>query len=178
MGMIRVSDHAEKIIKEQANGRTISATVDALIAGGGRNLDKEYFDNKFREQQEALRKMRSLIEDTAVDRLSSGGRNFSSASSASSVYQDPLVKQALLRTDIEWPIVQELIYGFLDKRAPEWFPGMYEAVHEMNDAPECFTKNSILYFDITGSPYPVLRVSPRVDQFLAEKIESQIESRE
>ena len=69
--MIRVSDHAEKVIREHTHGRTITATVDAILAGSvapdgtemwkGRQDDeitKEYLDERFD-------KLESMIEGAA-----------------------------------------------------------------------------------------------------------------
>lgn len=60
MGMIRVSDHAEKIIRENTNGRTITATVDAMIAGGPREkesgVSKEYLDERFDTLESMIRR--------------------------------------------------------------------------------------------------------------------------
>lgn len=168
--LIKLSDAVGEALAQRAAEDNLSmagevAKLLSVVELPPRPVGTEYLDKKFDE-------LKSLIEDTAVDRLNSGGRNFSSTS-----YQDPIVKQALLRTDVDWPIIQELIYDFLNEKDSEWFPGMYEAVHEMNDVPKCFTKNSILYFDITGNPFPVLRVSPRVDQFLADRIEGSLGGR-
>lgn len=158
MGMIRVSDHAERLIKEQANGRTISATVEALLAGGGRNLDKEYFDNKFREQQAAIREMRALIEDTLVDRIDAHKK-------------DPLNEKVY----IEWDIARELLYDFLDEKATEWRPGVYSALQSSDAELNCYTQNGYLCTDDHyGKQHLMVQVSPRVDQFLANKIEEKI----
>lgn len=62
MGMIRVSDHAEKVIREHTHGRSITATVDAILAGSvapdgtemwkgqqatDDEITKEYLDERF-----------------------------------------------------------------------------------------------------------------------------------
>ena len=119
---------------------------------------EEYLDKRFD-------KLEALIEDTTVDRVAnSGGR------------VDPAVKQALARQDIEWPIVQELIYDFLDEKSPEWFPGAYQGIHNMDVDVDCYIKDGILYFEVptVGTYWPVLHISPRIDQFLSEKIEGRI----
>lgn len=180
MGMIRVSDEVEGRLKAVADGRSMNSVIEKMLAYcsspdgfcSAPQADVSYEPYLLEQINKRFDELKALIEDTTVDRLSNrlSGRN----SSAS--HQDPIVKQALLRTDIDWYIVQELVFEFLDEKAPEWFPGMAKAVHNMDDDVNCFTKDEVLYFEnsITGSVWPVLHVSPRVDKFLAEKIEGGI----
>lgn len=153
MGMIRVSDDAEKKIKAMANGRTISATVDALLAGG-QNLDKEYFDSKFREQQEALREMRALIEDTTVDRVNNVGPIKSAAPGTVKIY-------------VPWDAARELFFEFLPDDAPEYIGSASEAIHQADDEFPVFIQDDKLWTeDFYGAKSPILNISPRVKQFL------------
>lgn len=144
MGMIRVSDHAEQIIKEKANGRTITATVDALLEGGG--VSTEYFDKKFDE-------LKSLIEDTTVDRVAgSGGR-----ARGEKVY-------------IPWEATRELFYEFLDEKATEWRPGVYDEVQNLNDDLSCYVQDGyICVDDHYGKQHLLVQVSPRLKEFLNNK---------
>lgn len=163
MGMIRVSDHAEKIIKEQANGRTISATVDALIAGviaggGGSSSVISKLDYLEGYLDKRLSKIESLIEDTMVDRIDGGPR-----------------KQPDFPVSLAWPDVQELFYERMKEGDPEWFPGAYKGVtEEMHGDPSCFSKDGVLYINLSGSDIPVLKITPRVDAMLAEIIEGNV----
>ena len=161
MGMIRVSDHAEKIIKEQANGRTISATVDALIAGGGENsvntdsiLDKlDYLENYLDKR---ISKLESLIEDTTVDRVNNGGpRNSTSVVSGS------------VKVYVPWDTAHELLYEFLPEDAPEFIGNASEQIRQADDEFPVFIQDDKLWTeDYYGTKTPILNISPRVTQFL------------
>jgi len=159
MGMIRVSDHAEKIIKEQANGRTISATVDALIAGGGENsvntdailgkLDylEDYLDKR-------LSKLESLIEDTTVDRVSNVGPIRSAAPGTVKIY-------------VPWNVAHELLYEFLPEDAPEFIGNASEQIRQADDEYPVFIQDNRLWTeDYYGTKAPILNISTRVQQFL------------
>ena len=159
MGMIRVSDHAEKIIKEQANGRTISATVDALIAGGGENsvntdailgkLDylEDYLDKR-------LSKLESLIEDTTVDRVSNVGPIRSAAPGTVKIY-------------VPWNVAHELLYEFLPEDAPEFIGNASEQIRQADDEYPVFIQDNRLWTeDYYETKAPILNISTRVQQFL------------
>lgn len=159
--MIRVSEEVEKQLKALADGRSMSATVEMLIKGAGNTADnmfsltKEFMghvDEKFDE-------LKSLIEDTMVDRVDSGGPR----------------KQPQEFVSLEWPDVQELLYEKMKESDPEWFPGAYKGVtEEMQGDPICFSKDGVLYVSLSGSDIPVLKITPRVDAMLAEIIEGNI----
>jgi len=160
--MIRVSEEVEKQLKELADGRSMSATVEMLIKGAGNTADnmfsltKEFMghiDEKFDE-------LKSLIEDTTVDRVNNGG---------------PRTQSVQEFVSLEWPDVQELLYEKMKEGDPEWFPGAYKGVtEEMQGDPNCFSKDGVLYINLSGSDIPVLRITPRVGAMLAEIIERNI----
>ena len=161
--MIRVSDYAERLIKEQANGRTISATVEALLAGGGdssqlasiiEKLDylEQYVDRRFT-------KIESMLDDTLVDRINAHKT------------RDPLNE----RVYVEWGVARELLYDFLDEKATEWRPGVYSALQSSDAELNCYIQDGYLCTDDHyGKQHLMVQVSPRVDQFLANKIEENI----
>lgn len=128
----------------------LNSTLDSII--GKLDYLENYIDKKFNE-------LKALIEDTTVDRVSGGGGRS---------YQDPAVRRALARKDLEWEPVQELVYDFLDEKSPEWFPGAASAVRNMDIDVNCYIKDEVLYFEnsITEESFPVLHVSPRVQEFL------------
>lgn len=143
MGMIRVSDDAERKIKEMANGRTISATVDAILAGGAGGADfKEYLDKKFDELKE-------LIEDTTVDRVSgySGGRSFSRE-----------------KEYLDWPVAQYILYEVCDEEnAPEWVSKtIHNIVDQWNDEFVIYVQDGFLWVQREYGSDKLLRVSDRV----------------
>ena len=159
MGMIRVSDHAEKIIKEQANGRTISATVDALIAGGGENsastdsvLGKLDYLESYLDKR--LSRLESLIEDTTVDRVNNVGPRNSSYQSNVKVY-------------VPWDVARELFFEFLPDDAPEFIGNASEQIHQADNEFPVFIQDDKLWTeDAYGTKSPILNISPRVQQFL------------
>lgn len=65
MGLIRVSDDAERRIKELAGGRTVTATVDSLVSGGAGDL-KDYLDEKFSAVEKRLMKIEKMIDNNSL----------------------------------------------------------------------------------------------------------------
>ena len=164
MGLIRVSDHAEKVIREHSHGRTITATVDAILAGSvapdGTEVWKgqpasdddlrDYLDKKFDE-------LKSLIEDTAVDRVNSVGPISSAAPGTVKVY-------------VPWDAARELFFEFLPDDAPEYIGSASEAIHQAEDEFPVFIQDDRLWTeDFYGAKSPILNISPRVKQFLESR---------
>lgn len=66
MGMIRVSDEVESRLKAISDGRSMSATVERLLAAGAPDgvlssvrselPSKEYFDQRFDDLEERIRR--------------------------------------------------------------------------------------------------------------------------
>lgn len=160
MGLIRVSDHAEKLIREHSHGRTITATVDAILAGSvapdGTEMWKgqpasdddlrDYLDKKFDE-------LKSLIEDTTVDRVNSGGpKNYVSGS---------------IKVYVPWDTAHELLYEFLPEDASEFIGNASEQIRQADDEfPVYIQDNRLWTEDYYGTKAPILNISPRVQQFL------------
>lgn len=155
MGMIRVSDDAEKKIKAMANGRTISATVDSLVAGEAANVDiQKWMEENFNSIHEELAKLKSLIEDTTVDRVDSGGPRKSSYQSNVKVY-------------VPWDAARELFFEFLPDDAPEYIGSASEAIHQADSEFPVYIQDDKLWTeDYYGTKSPILNISPRVKQFL------------
>lgn len=65
MGLIRVSDDAERRIKELAGRRTVTATVDSLVSGGAGDL-KDYLDAKFSAVEKRLMKIEKMIDNNSL----------------------------------------------------------------------------------------------------------------
>lgn len=163
MGLIRVSDHAEKLIREHSHGRTITATVDAILAGSvapdGTEMWKgqpasdddlrDYLDKKFDE-------LKSLIEDTTVDRVAGGRR-----APSEKVY-------------VPWDVARELFYEFLDEHSTEWRPGIYNEIQSLDNDLNCYIQDGYICVDDPyGKQHLLVQVSPRVEEFL-KKVESSI----
>lgn len=161
MGLIRVSDHAEKVIREHSHGRTITATVDAILAGSvapdGTEMWKgqpasdddlrDYLDKKFDE-------LKSLIEDTTVDRVNNGGPIRSAAPGTVKVY-------------VPWDAARELFFEFLPDDAPEYIGSASEVIHQADDEfPVYIQDNRLWTEDYYGTKTPILNISTRVQQFL------------
>ena len=155
MGLIRVSDHAEQTIKRVSDGRTITATVDAILAAsitpdGKIYAAKEdslqsYLDEKFKH-------LESLIEDTTVDRL------------ASSHSQSSLVP-------LKWDgCLQEVYFNFPDDD-PCWPPKVREAWGESDTLDQAeFASDGNFIYDVTGGDrMAVLNITPALRSYLKEK---------
>lgn len=157
MGMIRVSEEVEKQLKELADGRSMSATVEMLIKGAGNTADnmfsltKEFMghvDEKFDE-------LKSLIEDTTVDRVDGGPRKSS--------------YQSNVKIYVPWDTARELLYEFLPEDAPEFIGNASEAMRQAdNEFPVFIVDDRLWTEDFYGTKSPILNISPRVTQFLKE----------
>lgn len=115
-------------------------------------VDTSYFDKKFEE-------LLSAINNTAVDRLDGGGRapGYSTSSYNGKAY-------------IEWPVMQDLFYDFLQEGDKEWFAGQCRAIKELSDELNCYLKDGVIYTDdYYGHPISILKATPRVIDFLKEK---------
>lgn len=160
MGMIRVSEEVEKQLKEIADGRSMSATVEMLIKGAGNTADnmfsltKEFMghiDEKFDE-------LKSLIEDTTVDRVDNGGPRSSRSSYQSNV-----------KVYVPWETARELLYEFLPEDAPEFIGNASEAIRQADNEFPVFIQDDKLWTeDFYGTKSPILNITPRVTQFLKE----------
>lgn len=149
MGLIRVSDDAEKRIKEMANGRTVTATVDALLAGGGDSskLLKNYLEEKFSH-------LESLIEDTTVDRLDGGVR-----------------RGPKIYSNLCWAGCMQDVYFDFPETEPIWLPGVYQGWAESNmmDEAKFLVKDDVIWVDFFGTQTPALRITPALRSYLKAK---------
>lgn len=168
MGMIRISDEIEKRLKEVADGRSMNSVIEKMLAycsspdgfcptqQASENVFGKleylggYIDKKFDE-------LKALIVDTTVDRLSAtrGAR------------RDPALK-----TYVDWEIMQDILFDFLDEGAPEWVnKSAYEGVHESSDldTAKFLVQDDCIYIESTYSKAAILNLTPRLKQYLAEK---------
>lgn len=158
MGMIRVSDKVEGRLKEVADGRSMSATVEMLLAKQDLK-DSAHGDAKeiIYHIDEVLRarfdELASLIKDTAVDRLD---RSFS---------------RPRYETEIDWPIMKELIYDVLGYEDDSWASrAAAEGITESNDLEETrfILSDNFICVD-KGKKVPIIKLTPKVKTFLESK---------
>lgn len=161
MGMIRVSDEVEGRLKEIADGRSMSATVEMLIkgaedtaekmfGGGGGELVaavagviKEHIDKRFDE-------LKSLIEDTTVDRVAG-----------------PIKSAGTVKVYVPWGVARELFFEFLPDDASEYIGSASGVIRQADDEFPVFIQDDKLWTeDFYGAKSPILNISPRVKQFL------------
>ena len=140
MGLIRVSDAAEEKLKRMAaeSGRTVTSTVDVLVEGNG-GVDTSYFDKKFEE-------LLSAINDTAVDRLATGGG------------RAPGEKEW-----VKWEQMQYIIFNREDDD-PAWVIPEGAVFSFKNGDPNelaYYIKNGTIYID-GPQPVAILKVTPDI----------------
>lgn len=155
MGMIRVSEDAEKRIKEMAEGKTITATVDALLARNdiAARMDKmaAYLEKKLNDVKEEII---SSIEDTAVDRLDSRPRR----------------KSKVTPLDWEWPDIQTLLYDIATEK-DYVTKSDYDEMHESScaDSFKWYIEDNQVWGDFFGEKKPYLNITPNIKAFLTSK---------
>lgn len=156
MGLIRVSDDAEKKIKEEAEaaGSTITTTVDKMLQSNdiAARLDKmgKWLEKKFVDLEAAL--------DGAV---LSGSSYSSSASSKSS--------NSSYGTPVDWETLRDMWLDFLPYEAEEWLPGREETFRSSDnmDMGVYYIKNGLIVSDDTWGHADWMKVSPRVKKYLS-----------
>ena len=154
MGMVRISEEAEKRIKEVAarEGKTFTATVDSLLASMdiAARLDKmgAYLEKKFVDLEAAL--------DGAV--LSNSSYSSRSKSSNSSY-----------GTPVDWETLRDMWLDFLPYEAEEWLPGREEAFRNSDnmDMGAYYIKNGLIVSDDNWGHADWMKVSPRVKEYLS-----------
>ena len=150
MGLIRVSDDAEKKIKEEAEaaGSTITTTVDKMLQSNdiAARLDKmgKWLEKKFVDLEAAL--------DSAV-----------LSNSYTSKHRSSKVPKV-----IPWPIVQDLMFDILPDGAEEWLPGMEDAAHASDnlDMGTFLIEDNVLISNDAWGKAQWLRITPRVEDYL------------
>ena len=155
MGMVRISEEAEKRIKEVAarEGKTFTATVDSLLASTdmAARLDKmgKWLEKRFVDLEANI-----LAESAACSHVSK-----SSSSSASSSYGTP----------VDWGTLRDMWLDFLPYEAEEWLPGREEAFRNSDnmDMGAYYIKNGLIVSDDTWGHADWMKVSPRVKEYLS-----------
>lgn len=148
MGMVRISDDAEKQIKKIASstGCTFTATVDKILQSNdiATRMDKmgAYLKQRLDDLEAAL--------DGAV--LSNSNSKSNSKSS----------------TPVDWETLRDLWLDFLPDGAEEWLPGREEAFRNSDnmDMGVYYIKNGLIVSDDTWGYAEWMKVSPRVKDYL------------
>lgn len=157
MGLIRVSDDAEKKIKDLANasGGTITTTVDKILQSNdiASRLDKmgAYLKQRLDDLEAAF--------DGAALSNSSYSRSASSSSRSNSSYGTP----------VDWETLRDMWLDFLPYEAEEWLPGREEAFRNSDnmDMGVYYIKNGLIVSDDTWGHADWMKVSPRVKEYLS-----------
>ena len=167
MGLIRVSDDAEKKIKEaaEAAGSTITTTVDKMLQSNdiAARLDKmgKWMEKKFVDLEAAL--------DGAVLSNSSYNSSYSSNSSSNSSSASYKSSNSHYGTPVDWETLRDMWLDFLPYEAVEWLPGREEAFRNSDnmDMGVYYIKNGLIVSDDTWGHADWMKVSPRVEEYLS-----------
>lgn len=156
MGLIRVSDDAEKKIKDlaSASGGTITTTVDKILQSNdiASRLDK----------MGAWLKKR--LEDMEANILAESSSSFGSRSSSSNVRSNPNNANGVY---VPWEVMQPLMFDEL-YQGDEWLPGAEEAARGSDNLDMCsfFVRDGLIVSDDMWGKTSWLKVSPRVKDYL------------
>lgn len=165
MGMIRVSDSVEERLKGVADGRSMNSVIEKMLAycsspdgfcytpqdlGLGERLDNlaSYLKEQFTE-------LKTILDETRVDRVSSAGKK----STAKKVY-------------IEWDIIRDLCFEFLRDKPEMWTSteakrGAEES-DNMQDDP-FYTDGEVIYSEGMFGHIDWVKCAPEVMAFLKER---------
>lgn len=160
MGMIRVSDTVERRLKELADGRSMNAVIEKMLAycsspDGFCPVPREgtYTPTFIERIIEKLDRLEELIKDTTIDRIDT-----------------PRGKGPV---EISWEVMREVFFDFLREHDQEWVAdSVFMAIHEA-DAPEVskyFAEDGHIYAQgPSGVKSVALVITPRLSSFLKEK---------
>lgn len=162
MGMIRVSDEMEQKLKQLADGRSMTATIDLLFKMASSNSEdsvkaaragacallQEHIDKRFDE-------LKALIEDTTIDRLDAA----------------PRTPKARTSRFLPWEDCIQDIYDDFPASSDIWLSGVREAWGEADsmDMASYFVKNGEIWSNFYGHETPLLRITPELSEYLEEK---------
>lgn len=158
MGMIRVSDEIEQRLKEVSDGRSMSATIEKMLAycsspDGFCPVPQEgsYTPLFLEKIFERFDELKALLEDTSVDRLARVQKK-----------KDPI--------SIDWPDVQYLMFELLEEDAPEWTcKEASKGAHESSEL-EALTwlADEDFIYTTNGTRTNWLTITPRIKSYLGE----------
>lgn len=167
MGMIRVSDEVEGRLKEVADGRSMSATIEKMLAycsspDGFCPVPQEGTNYKpylLEQMNKRFDELKSLIEDTTVDRLSQGGRAPSSSHNLDKEW-------------IHWDQMQYIIFTH-DDDDPAWLVPEGAVFQFKNGDPTSYSyyiNDDTIYMENGGRPTPLLKVTPEIQKAIDDKL--------
>lgn len=156
MGMVRVSEEAEKRIKEMAakEGKTFTATVDSLLASMdiASRLDKmgKWLEKRFEDLEANI-----LAESAASSYKPRSNSSTRNPNNANGVY-------------VPWEVMQPLMFDEL-YQGDEWLPGAEEAARGSDNLDMCsfFVRDDMIVSDDMWGKTSWLKVSPRVRDYLS-----------
>lgn len=155
MGLIRVSDDAEKKIKDlaSASGGTITTTVDKILQSNdtASRLDKmgAWLKKRLEDMEANI-----LAESSSSGSRSSSYSARSNPNNANGVY-------------VPWEVLQPLMFDELYE-GKEWLPGAEEAARGSDNLDMCsfFVRDGMIVSDDMWGKTSWLKVSPRVKDYL------------
>lgn len=159
--MIRVSDEVEQRLKGLADGRSMNSVIEKMLAycsSPDGFCPTQQADNPLERFEKKLDEIKTLIEDTTIDRLATRTRG---------ARRDPALK-----TYVDWEIMQDILFDFLDEGAPEWVnKSAYEGIHESSDldTAKFLVQDDCIYIESTYSKAAILNLTPRLKQYLEKK---------
>lgn len=154
MGLIRVSDDAEKKIKDLANasGGTITTTVDKILQS---NDIATRLDKMGAYLKQRLDDLEAAFDGAVLSSVSSySSRSRSNPRNANGVY-------------VPWEVMQPLMFDELYE-GDEWLPGAEEAARSSDNLDMCsfFVRDGLIVSDDAWGKTSWLQVSPRVKDYL------------
>lgn len=155
MGMVRVSEEAEKRIKEMAarEGKTFTATVDSLLASTdvASRLDKmgAWLKKRLEDMEANI-----LAESSSSNSSYTSRSKTSNPNNANGVY-------------VPWEVLQPLMFDELYEGS-EWLPGAEEAARSSDNLDMCsfFVRDGMIVSDDMWGKTSWLQVSSRVKDYL------------
>lgn len=160
MGMVRISDDAEKQIKKIAGstGCTFTATVDKILQS---NDIATRMDKMGAYLKQRLDDLEAALDGAVLSSASSSVRSTSNSNSNSN-------SNSKSSTPVDWETIRDLWLDFLPYNAEEWLPGREEAFRNSDnmDMGVYYIKNGLIVSDDTWGRAEWMKVSPRVKDFL------------
>lgn len=148
--LIKVSDAVGEALAKRADEDNLSMAGEvAKLLSVASPVDTSYFDKKFDE-------LKSLIEDTTVDRLDGGVNK----------WRGPKICSNLC-----WDGCMQDVYFDFPETDPIWLPGVYQGWAESNmmDEAKFLIKDDVIWVEFFGTQTPALRITPALRSYLKEK---------
>ena len=160
MGMIRVSDQVEEQLKKVADGRSMSATIEKMLAycsspegfcPAPQDTQTNYEPYLLEHIDKRLDELKSLITDTAVDRVAAEG--------SADTRRAPGGKEW-----VPWDQMSYIIFTH-DDDDPAWIIPASSVFQFKNGDPTAyayFVKDNTIFMESMGRPEPLIKVTPEI----------------